>query len=98
MTSADRSRSLSLLRGCDGPLGVELFGFHNLTAEGRRCRPRAIELPPVPERLRKGDAKSGPPVPLPVKALRRLQRVGLVTRTCGSTGSGVPAEIGEGEG
>jgi len=47
----------------------------------------------VPERVRKGDAKSG--FPPPIRALRRLQRVGLVMRTCGS---GVNAGIGEGVG
>lgn len=64
---------------CEGPLGVELLGFQSLAAEGRRGLPRgAIEDPPVPERCRNGLTNSDPP---PINALRRLQRVGLVTRT-----------------
>jgi hypothetical protein len=60
-------------------LGVEFVGFHNrapLSRRGRGCVDAA--LPAVPARLRKGVEKSGWP---PVKALRRLQRVGVVTRT-----------------
>ena len=74
-----------LRRVDDGPRGVELLGFQRRAALGRRGRPRAMLLPPVPERLRNGDAKvllkSG--FPPPIRALRRLQRVGLVTRTWG---------------
>jgi hypothetical protein len=71
-----------------------LLGFHNRAALGRRGRPRLRLLPPVPERLRNGEAKSG--FPPPMRAFRRLQRVGLVIRTCGS---GVDeGGIGEGVG
>jgi hypothetical protein len=79
---------------CCGYTLVELLGFHNRAALGRRGLPRLmLLLPTVPERLRNGDAKSG--FPPPMRALRRLQRVGLVMRTCGS---GVEAGIGEGVG
>lgn len=75
-------------------LGVELLGFQSLAAEGRRGRPRgAIEDPPVPERFRNGDANSEPP---PINALRRLQRVGEVTRTCGPGSTGMGEGVGYG--
>lgn len=64
-----------------GTLGVEFVGFHNprVVFGCRGLDPRL--LPPVPERLRKGELKSG--FPPPIKALRRFQRLGLVTLTCG---------------
>jgi hypothetical protein len=63
-----------------GTLGVEFVGFHNpRVVLGRRGLDPML-LPPVPERLRKGELKSG--FPPPIKALRKLQRVGLVTLTC----------------
>jgi hypothetical protein len=68
-------------------LGVELVGFHSrapLSRLGRDCVDAA--LPAVPARLRKGVEKSECP---PVKALRRLHRVGVVTLTWGS------GEVGE---
>jgi hypothetical protein len=60
-------------------LGVEFVGFHSRAALGRGHDP--ILLLPVPERLRNGDGNSG--FPFPPRTLRRLQRVGVVTRTSG---------------
>ncbi len=57
---------------------------------GRRGLPDPRERVSEPERLRKGDANSG--FPPPMSALRRLQRVGGVTRT---SDSGVAVEEGK---
>jgi hypothetical protein len=73
---------------------VEFVGFHSRAALVRRGRDPMLLLT-VPARLRKGEAKSG--FPPPMRAFRRLQRVGLVTRTCGSPGF-EDAGIGEGDG
>jgi hypothetical protein len=79
-----------------GTLGVEFVGFHSPRAAlGRRGRD-AVLLPPVPERLRKGELKSG--FPPPIKALRKLQRVGLVTLTCGRLSVVEVVGTGEGDG
>lgn len=61
---------------CGYTLGVEFVGFHNRAALVRLGRPMVL---PVPARLRNGEGNSG--FPPPMKAFRRLQRVGLVTRT-----------------
>jgi hypothetical protein len=90
ITSGDGSFLFFASERCEGPRGVELLGFHSLEAEGRRVLPRPIE----PERARNGDEKSG--FPPPMKALRRFQRVGDVTRTWGSDGES--AWMGEGDG
>ena len=47
----------------------------------------------VPARLRNGEGKSG--FPPPIKAFRKLQRVGLLIRTSGFSGDD---EAGTGEG
>ena len=63
-------------------LGVEFVGFHSRAPLSRRGRGRAdAALPAVPARLRKGVEESGFQ---PMKALRRLQRVGVVIRTWGA--------------
>lgn len=91
------SSELCWRRVDDGPLGVELLGFHRRAAEGRRGRPREMLLPPVPERLRNGDAKVRSWFPPPVRALRRLHD-GLVTWTLGPEffDGSIGRELGEG--
>jgi len=79
---------------CGYTLGVEFVGFHSDRATLGRRGLDAVLLP-VPARLRNGAEKSG--FPPPMKAFRRLQRVGLVTRTCGSSGV-EDVGIGDGEG
>ena len=83
-----RRASYLLCDACVRFLGVELVGFHSLPALGLRVGVAPI-LAPVFARYRKGVW-----FPPPMRAFRRLQRVGLVTRTCGS---GVERE-GMGEG
>jgi hypothetical protein len=85
-----RVRACRCCAVCGYTLGVEFVGFHNRAALVRRGRDSM--LLPVPARLRKGEGNSG--FPPPIRAFRRLQRVGLEILTWGS---GVE-EFGTGEG